>query len=214
LTQANRDPAAHKLQRTQDVAASSRDEREWAEFVVGELPQDSSQRGKRRPAARASKAGIPVFKTIPYSGRVAKGGAIAPRHTVFRNRTQALLHVAVLLEALEEVEEFDPLRLGNRPRPALWLDQPLYREDVKSLVAELRALQQILQGDKSPKGSAAKKAIGVAAAATVKVIDGYAETLGKDAAALTIGAVGALPFHLGIEKTVLAELWERLRIGR
>ena len=76
---------------------------------------------------------------MPYSGRVAKGRAIAPRHTVFRNRTQALLHVAVLLEALEEVEEFNPLRLGNRPRPALWLDQPLYREDVKSLVAERRA---------------------------------------------------------------------------
>ena len=54
----------------------------------------------------------------------------------------------------------------------------------------------------------------MAAAATVKFIDGYAETLGKGAAALTIGAAGALLFHLGIKKTVLAQLWERLRIGR
>jgi hypothetical protein len=173
------------------------------------------QRGKRRAGARASKAGIPVFKTIPYSGRVAKGRASAPRHTVFRNRTQALLHVAVLLEALEEVADFDPLRLGNRPPPALWVDQPVYRNDVRSLVVQLRALQQVLQGAKtSPQGSAAKKVIGVAAAATVKFLDGYAETLGKGAAALTIGAAGALLFHLGIEKALLAQLWERLRIGR
>jgi len=48
----------------------------------------------------------------------------------------------------------------------------------------------------------------------MKFIDGYADAFGKGAAALTIGAAGALLFHLGIEKDLLTQLWDRLRAGR
>jgi hypothetical protein len=120
----------------------------------------------------------------------------------------------VLVEALEEADQFDPLRLGNRPPPALWLDQADYLRDVKVLLTELlRRLRELLQ-DGQTKGAAAKKKIGLVASATMKFIEGYADTLGKGAAALTIGAAGALLFHVGHGTDVLAPLWDRLKIGK
>jgi hypothetical protein len=47
-----------------------------------------------------------------------------------------------------------------------------------------------------------------------KFIEEYAHALGTGAAALTIGAAGALLFQIGLGKEVLAPLWERLRLGK
>jgi hypothetical protein len=170
---------------------------------------------KRRPVpAKAPKAGIPVFRAIALSGQADAGRAAkkSPKSLV-RNRPQALLHVRVLIDAFEEVDQFEPLRLGNRPPPALWLDRADYLRDVKFLLAELRQLRELLQ-DGQTKGTAAKKTIGLVASATTKFIEGYADALGKGAAALTIGAAGALLFHVGLGTDVLASLWDRLRIGK
>jgi hypothetical protein len=61
----------------------------------------------------------------------------------------------VLVEALEEADQFDPLRLGNRPPPALWLDRPDFLRVTKSLLAELRQLRELLQEGPRPRGVAA-----------------------------------------------------------
>jgi hypothetical protein len=168
---------------------------------------------KRRSApAQTPKAGIPVFRTVGLPERAGRREKKAAKPIV-RNRAQALLHVRVLLEALEEVNEFDPLRRGNRPPPALWLDRADYLGDVKSLLAELRQLRELLQ-DGQIRGTAAKKTVGLVASATTKFIEGYADALGKGAAALTIGAAGALLFQMGLGTDVLAPLWDRLRIGK
>jgi hypothetical protein len=172
------------------------------------------QAKRRRVPAKAPKAGIPVFRTVALPERAStrriEKTALKP---LVRNRAQALLHVRVLVDALEEVDQFDPLRLGNRPPPALWLDRADYLRDVKSLLAELRQLGELLQ-DGQTKGTAAKKTIGLVASATTKFIDGYADALGKGVAALTIGAAGALLFHVGLGADVLAPLWDRLKIGK
>jgi hypothetical protein len=72
---------------------------------------------------------------------------------------------------------------------------------------------ELLQ-DGQPKGTAAKKTLGRVASTTAKFIEGYADALGKGAAALTIGAAGALLFQMGLGTDVLAPLWDRLRIGK
>jgi hypothetical protein len=122
----------------------------------------------------------------------------------------------VLLAAFEEVDEFDPSGLRNRPPSALWLDDPIYLADVKSLLVELRALRELLQDGRAGANerTTAKKAIGVVASATTKFVESYADALGKGAAALTIGAAGALLFQVGLDKEVLAPLWDRLRPGK
>jgi hypothetical protein len=123
--------------------------------------------------------------------------------------------LTVLLAALEEVEEFDPLRLGNQPPPALWIDSPSYLGDLKSLHVELRELRTLLMDDKAGKKTqAGKRVIGTVAAATTKFIDSYAGALGKGAAALTIGAAGALLFHIGVSKDILGSMWDHLKLGK
>jgi hypothetical protein len=168
-----------------------------------------------RARARALKTKIPVFKTMPYPGRSV--GGLSPKagqKSPVRNKAQALLQTTALLGALEDVEGFDPSRPSNERRPALWLDQPGYQNDVRSLVAELRELRKLLQdGRTGPKGNTAKKA-GAVASAVTKFIEGYADALGKGAAALTIGAAGALLFQVGLGKEMLAPILDRLRLGK
>src|SRR5229473_8519270 len=60
----------------------------------------------------------------------------------------------------------------------------------------------------SSKGTAAKKTLGRVASTTAKFIEGYADALGKGAAALTIGAAGALLFQMGLGTDVLTPLWD------
>lgn len=190
----------------------------WAVPLLRRMAQRKKQQSQRR--RRRGRADIPVFRTLPYAGRAAPDGKTTrklPRGPAVRNRSQALLQVEVLVEALEEVDAFDPLRPGNRPPPALWLDHPTYSRDVKCLLGELRDLRDVLrEGDKpGPTANATvKKTIGLLTSTTVKFIDGYADALGKGAAALTIGAAGALLFHLGASKDILGSLWDHLRLGR
>jgi hypothetical protein len=167
---------------------------------------------RRRPGQRTSKTKIPVFKALPYPK-----AAVTPRKRnttpLVRNRGQALLHLQALVAAFEEVEEFDQLRRSNRPVPALWLDRTDYRGDVKALLVELRQLRELLRKG-PPMGNAAKKTISVVTVATTKFIDGYADAFGKGAAALTIGAAGALLFHFGVGTDVLGPIWARLGLGK
>ena len=176
------------------------------------MAMTKKQAKRRRVPAKAPKAGIPVFRTVAFSERAGRS-KMAPQKPLVRNRAQAILHVRVLVEALEEADQFDPLRLGNQPPPALWLDQPDFLRDAKSLLAELRQLRELLQEGQT-KGTVAKRTIGLVASATTKFIEGYADALGKGAAALTIDAAGALLFNIGLGTDVLAPLWDRLRIGK
>ena len=167
----------------------------------------------KRQSKRQTK--IPVFKAIPHPGRGLAGRSKAPPKPLIRNRTQALHHLEALLAAFGEVDEFQLRRLGNQRPPALWLDDPKYLSDLQLLLGDLRALRELLQDDSAAKGKTAiKRAISVVASATPKFIEGYAHALGTGAAALTIGAAGALLFQLGLGKEVLAPLWERLRLGK
>jgi len=167
---------------------------------------------KKRQSKRQTK--IPVFRAIPYPGRGLAGRGKTPQKLLLRSKTEALRHLTVLLVALEEADAFDPAKPSNQPRPALWLNDPGYQRDLNSLLVELRELRTVLVDKASNKGSVGKRIIGTAASAATKFIDAYADALGKGAAALTIGAVGALLLQLGLSKEVLASVWDRLKFGR
>ena len=66
------------------------------------------QAKRLRGTAKAPKAGIPVFRAIALSGQAgaSRTAERSPKPLV-RNRAQALLHVRVLVEALEEVDQFE-----------------------------------------------------------------------------------------------------------
>jgi hypothetical protein len=84
--------------------------------------------------AKASETKIPVFKAIPHPGRAVPGRAKPSPKPIVRNRVQALHQLEALLAAFSEVAEYEPRRLGNQPRPALWFDDPKYLSDVKALL--------------------------------------------------------------------------------
>jgi len=156
-----------------------------------------------------------VFRSVPHPGQAVPDRK-STRKPGLRNRAQALLEVNALVEALAEADAFDPLRPTNRPPPALWLDNPDYLKEARTLLAELREFREVLRdGDKPGTGrTAGKRGVVLLASATVKFIDGYADALGKGAAALTIGAAGALLFQIGASKDILESLWDHLRSGR
>jgi hypothetical protein len=167
-----------------------------------------------RRRRRSAKTKIPVYKTMPYPRRAAGPVQASAKPTV-QNRVQALRHLTVLLAAFEEVEGFDPLRLRNQPPPALWIDDTSYLNDMKSLLVELRELRALLLDDKAGhKTQAGKRVIATVVVAATRFIESYADGLGKGAAALTIGAAGALLFHIGVGKDVLGSIWDHLRLGK
>jgi len=171
----------------------------------------ASRRTKKRRAQGADQP-EPSPNAIPISGDMAE----ALRHKP--DREQVLHYLHVLITAFEEVEGFNPARHHNRTRPALWIDDANYVADVRSLLTELRKLNDLLNiliaKPALKSESEAQKAVGVVATGTKKFVESYADALGKGAAALTIGAAGALLYHFGVSKAVLDPIWTQLKVSK
>lgn len=131
-----------------------------------------------------------------------------------RNKAQVLNQLTVLIGAFEEVDEYDPMLHHNRPPPALWIDDADYRRDVKSLLHELRQLNDLLRNLAPTEAAKAAKAAGVATKAATKFIDSYAEALGKGAAYLTIGATATLLLNVGVPKEAVDAVWGLVKGGK
>ena len=101
-------------------------------------------------------------------------------------------------------------RQTGHQRSHMTLSSPLHQELSQLGNAPLAAAGRHYGQAKT----AGEKIINGAVAATTKFIEGYVNALGTGAAALTIGAVGALLFHIGLGKEVLAPIWDRLRPGK
>jgi hypothetical protein len=126
-----------------------------------------------------------------------------------RDKTQTIQHLAVLIAVFEELEGFDPRRRHNGTPPALWVDDEDYLRDVKSLLSELRRLNDFLS--RPADNAKAEQAASLVVRATTKFVESYAGALGKGAAALTIGAAGALLYHVGVGKEVIEPIWRQLK---
>lgn len=131
-----------------------------------------------------------------------------------RNKAQVLNQLTVLIGAFEEVDEYDPMLHHNRPPPALWIDDADYRRDVKSLLHELRQLNDLLRNLAPKEAVKAARMAGVATKAATKFIESYAEILGKGAAYLTIGATATLLVNVGVPKEAVDAVWGLVKGGK
>jgi hypothetical protein len=140
----------------------------------------------------------------------------AERKSADRNRPkdprQSIYYSQVLIEAFQEVLDYDPVRNHNRPVPPLRLEDPEYLNFVRELVAELRRLNSILE-----KGKGRLPAKGTVAALSKhfdKFLSSYAGALGKVAAGLTGSAIVALLYQIGVGKEILDGIWRHLKLPK
>jgi hypothetical protein len=133
---------------------------------------------------------------------------------VIRNKVEVLRQLAVLVTAFEEVEAYNPNRHHNQPPPALWINDPSYLQDVRSLLDEMRQLNDLLRQAHAKETPKMEKAAGIVSIGTRKFVESYCDVLGKGAAALTIGAAATLLVNVGVPKDVIADLWSHLKPGK
>lgn len=125
------------------------------------------------------------------------------------NLRQAALQLSVLETAFQEASEYDPVRHHNRPPPALWVDKDGYVEDLRSLLEEIRRLNDLLERSadlRRPENGAT-----IAILAGKKFVESYADVMGKGAAALTIGGIATLFISLGVDKGSVEAVWNLLK---
>jgi hypothetical protein len=98
--------------------------------------------------------------------------------------SRALIHLSVLIDAFAEVDEYDPKRHHNQPPPSMWLDNKKYLDDLRSLLHELRRLNDQLerlaktQTQQTPL--ATTKTVGVVSMTATKFVEAYAAELGSN----------------------------------
>ncbi len=137
---------------------------------------------------------------------------------VVRSTRQTIFQIAVVLNALEEALDYDPKRHHNQPPPALRIDNPNYLAELQSLVAELRRLNDNLEGSKqsptkrtrAPKKEIAKSAIDLRKHLNT-FLSKYAATVGTGAGVLTVGALATLLYQLGMPEEVFSQILKKIK---
>ncbi|WP_244528901.1 hypothetical protein [Methylobacterium gossipiicola] len=113
------------------------------------------------------------------------------------NRKQITNYATILLEALQEALDYDPLRNHNSAPPALFIDDKKYRSDVAQLIIELRRLNDLLE--KTTNTKAKTKSAEDVGNYLHLFMKNYTPALGKGAAYLTVGVIATLLAHLGLD---------------
>jgi hypothetical protein len=133
-------------------------------------------------------------------------------HGRILNSARALQYSKIVITALEEALDYDPLRQHNQPPPDLRLDDPNYLIEIRSLVAELRRLNELLEKKKS--GPSVSRSTGRLAKHFDKFFGSYASALGKGAAGLTIGAAAALLYQAGVGSGVIDDILRHAKLSK
>jgi len=131
------------------------------------------------------------------------------RRDIITRKTQVIFFSKLFITALEEAVDYDPKRHHNAPPPALRLDDEDYLKEVRTLIAELKRLNENLEiaakADTKPKPKrtpAPRKAVEKSSVQVSKhvntFLNKYASALGTGAPVLTIGTAGALLHQLGV----------------
>lgn len=131
------------------------------------------------------------------------------RKDVVTRKSQVIFFSKLFISALEEAVDYDPKRHHNAPPPALRLEDEGYLDEIRSLIAELKRLNENLEKaakaeektkpkrTPAPRRAAEKSAIDVSKHVNT-FLNKYSSALGTGAAALTIGTAGALLYQLGV----------------
>ena len=130
-----------------------------------------------------------------------------------RDKAEAIRFARVLIDAFQDVLDYDPNKHHNQGPPALWLSEPSYHQEIHKLVAELKRLTKRLER-KTPSAKPPKEPIFRFAKHLDTFLDSYAGAFGKTAAALTIAAAGGLLYHLGLGKEIIDNIWSHLKLAK
>lgn len=186
----------------------------WEVTTIEELKaiRDSADRGGNyRTADGRPFSSIRIPELGYYYSNRSKPRSIGTFDV--RNKSQAIYQIRALIIAFEEALEYDPVKSNELP-PPLWRDNRAYLKDVESLLHELRQLNQHLHELTKGKNTQTTKSVGIVATSTRKFFESYADGLGKGAAALTIGAAGALLYYIGVSKEIIDPIWGHLKGGK
>lgn len=118
----------------------------------------------------------------------------------------ALYYSDCLITALQAALEYDATRHHNRPPPELRLEDERYLQELQSLVAELKRLNDLLASGSTEDTSKGATRVGKH---FDKFFESYASALGKGAAGLTIAAATALLYNSGVASEYVNALWQR-----
>ncbi len=147
-------------------------------------------------------------------------GPAPVRRDIVTRKTQVVFFSKLFIAALEEALDYDPHRHHNQPPPPLRLDNQDYLADIKTLVTELKRLNENLEAAskviarEKPKRTPKKRKDVEKSAIKVSrhvntFLHKYASTLGTGAAMLTIGTAGALLQQLGVPFDLIAKAVHR-----
>jgi hypothetical protein len=125
-----------------------------------------------------------------------------------QNRSHVIVYSQILITAIEEALEWNAVRKHNNPPPALRLEGPDYLQELRSLANELKRLNDLLER-KAPQ-KIRTEAVHLAKHFD-KFLSSYAGAMGKGAAGLTIGALAALLYHVGVGQAMIDDLWGHLK---
>jgi hypothetical protein len=124
------------------------------------------------------------------------------RQGAITNRAGVIQHTKILIIALQEALDYDPVRDHNQRPPILWSGDPSYLKDVKDLVLELRRLNSLLEAQR-PRKKEAERAVIDLARHFDKFLHAYASWFGKGTALLTVVVIANLLQHAGLDPTAV-----------
>jgi hypothetical protein len=162
------------------------------------LPETETKKPGRTRAARS-----------PVRSRPKQIARTQTKQVAITNPTEVIRHTKILIIALQEALDYDPVRGHNQQPPALWNDNPSYLKDVNSLVLELRRLNSLLEA-KRPRKKEANRAVIDLAGHFNRFLRSYAVTLGTGAGVLTLGVIANLLHHAGLDPTAV---WSAIKLA-
>lgn len=124
------------------------------------------------------------------------------------NRTELVRHTKILIVALQEALDYDPVGGHNQRPPALWNEDLTYLSELGSLVLELRRLNSLLEMKRRRKAKTDQAVINLARHLD-QFLHSYASWFGKGAAVLTIGVIAGLLQHAGLDPT---PVWSAVKL--
>jgi hypothetical protein len=187
-----------------------------------------SQREMERLRRRAARENSSISRMLQNSVRellsvrsknVAKNIPRAPKakmrvddtSIVIRDRSQVILYSRIVISALQEAIDYDPLRQHNQTPPDLWSENSQYIEELRKLVAELRRLNSLLETT-TKKPRTARTVVNLGKHFD-KFFQSYASALGKGAGWLTIGLVASLLYQAGLGNEAVGRILSHLKLA-
>ena len=134
--------------------------------------------------------------------------AKVPRVGKIRNIAHVVIYSKIIIQVLQEALDYDPIRHHNQPPPDLRIEDPEYLSDIRSLVAELKTFNALLDTT-TPRIKEASKSIIDFHKHTNIFLENYCHLLGKGAALLTVGVVASLLHSAGVGDGIIDTLLQK-----